>query len=389
MVCLGEADRSALAAKAAQRDAAAQDALGTQYLSSCEGNNDPERGMELLVQAAAHGSAHAQVQVADAYRTGHTVPKNKTAALTWYEKAVKLGDPRARNNLGMMYLQGDGVEKDLVRAARLFTAAADQHLVEACVNLASLYDQGLGVTQDYAAARKWYQLAAEGKDADAEYRLSLLFEQGLGGPNDQAGAADWLRRAAADGSEDAQVKLGLKSPSLITSVNSGYFQYQIAQALFEGKGVNQDQAKALTFLEKSAEAGYPPAFLALGRMYFRGDGIPKDEAKSVGYFEQAIAHDPKSAMAYNAFAWALVTASDPKVRNPAKALDYAKKAIETSGGTHSYEFDTLAHAYYGLDDFDNAIENEAKAVALEPSKGDYQQALLEFTSARDRAKPAK
>ena len=86
----------------------------------------------------------------------------------------------------------------------------------------------------------------------------------------------------------------------------------------------QDQTKALKFLEKSAEASYPPAFLALGRMYSRGDSVNKDEAKALGYFEQAIARDPKYDMAYNALAWVLVTATDPKVRNTGKALEYAR-----------------------------------------------------------------
>jgi TPR repeat protein len=387
--CVGEKGRVDLATRAEKGDAEAQDILGTQHLSTCEGKNDPAKGIELLTQAALHGNAHAQLRLGQAYQNGTSVPKNEPAAVAWFEKAAAQGNPQAKNNLGMFYLDGKPVAKDQARAARLFQAAAEQGLVEAAYNLATMYDQGWGMAQDYRAARKWYQQAAEHKDADAEYRLAMLLEQGLGGDKDRAAALRWMQAAADNGSEEAQLKLGLTPPSEAKTLSSGYFQYQIAEALFEGKGMEKDQARALKFLEKSAEAGYPPAFLALGRMYSRGDGVATNEAKALGYFEQAIAHDAKYDMAYNALAWTLVTAADPKVRNPGKALEYAMKAIELSGGTHAYQFDTLAHAYFGLGDLDHACEMETKALALEPGNGFYQQALTDFQTSKAHAKPAK
>jgi uncharacterized protein len=387
--CVGEEVRADLARRAAKGDVEAQDALGTLHLSTCQDQNDPARGIKLLSQAALQGNAHAQLRLGEAYHHGTAVVKNEATAMAWFEKSAAQGNPQASNNLGIFYLTGKLVAKDQAMAARLFQAAAEQGLQEAAFNLATMYDQGFGVAQDYRSARKWYQQAAERKDADAEYRLAMLLEQGLGGDKDQAAALQWMKRAAGDGSGDAQLRLGLTPPSQARALSSGYLEYQIAQSLFEGKGVAQDQTKALKFLEKSAEAGYPPAFLALGRMYSRGDSVNKDEAKALGYFEQAIARDPKYDMAYNALAWVLVTATDPKVRNPGKALEYARKAIEVSGGAYAYHFDTLAHAYFGLGDLDNAVANEGKALALEPDNGLYQQALADFKTSKDHANPAK
>ena len=389
VTCVGEEARADLARRAAKGDVEAQDVLGTLHLSTCQDKNDPARGIELLRQAAFQGNAHAQLRLGEAYHHGTVVPKNEASAMAWFEKSAAQGNPQARNNLGIFYMSGKPVAKDLARAARLFQAAAEQGLVEAAFNLATMYDQGWGVAQDYRAARGWYQQAAERNDPEAAYRLAMLLEQGLGGDKDQAAALQWMKRAAAAGSGDAQLRLGLTTPSQARTVSSGYLQYQIAQSLFEGKGVAKDQTRALAFLEKSAEAGYPPAFLALGRMYARGDGVNKDEAKALGYFEQAISHDAKYGMAYNALAWTLVTASDPKVRNPGKGLEYARKAIEVSGGAYAYNFDTLAHAYFGLGDLDSAVENEAKALALEPDNGSYQQALADFKNSKDHAPAAK
>ena len=385
--CVGVEGRADLARRAAKGDAEAQDALGTQILSSCKGENDPARGIELLMQAARQGNAHAQLTLGGAYLDGTSVPRNVPAAMVWFEKAAAQGSPQAQNNLGMSYITP--VPKDRAKAATLFKAAAEQGLAQGAYNLAIMYEQGWGVTQDYRLARKWYQQAAEHKDADAEYRLAILFEQGLGGDKDQAAASHWMKSAADHGSEEAQLKLGRKRPTEAKSLSSGYFQYQIAEAMFEGKGVERDPVGAVRFLEQSAAAGYPPAFLALGRMYSRGDSVSKDEARALGYFEQAIAHDDKYDMAYNALAWTLVTAGDPKVRNPGKALEYARKAIELSGGAHAYEFDTLAHAYFGLGDLDRAVESEAKALALEPGNGFYQQALADFKSSKEHAGTGK
>ena len=218
----------------------------------------------------------------------------------------------------------------------------------------------------------------------------MLLEQGLGGAPDQVTATRWLRRAAEDGSNDALVRLGFKSPSEADTVSSGYFQFQIAQALFDGKGGAKDPDTALKFLEKSAQAGYPPAFLVLGRMYARGDGVPRDEGRAIGYFETAIAKDPKSAMAYNVLAWTLITADDSRLRNPKKALEYATRAIEVSGGTRAYQLDTLAHALFAVGDARGAVDAESKALDLQPDSESYRKSLEQFQKANkndDRKNP--
>ena len=387
--CVGEEARTGLAQRAEKGDVEAMDALATQHLSACTGKNDPAKGMELLTQAALKGNAHSQLTLGEAYQNGKGVERNLTAAVAWFEKSAAKGNPSAQNDLGVARLNGEGADRDPVAAAKWFQLSAEQDFDEAAFNLATLYDRGLGVAQDYRAARKWYQQAAERKVPDAEYRLGLLLEQGLGGEKDADLALRWLRRAAKDGSEDAQVKLGLRSPSQATSTASGYFQYQIAQAMFEGKGMAKDQARAVLFLEKSADAGYPPAFLALGRIYARGDGVAKDEAKAVGYLEKAIAHDPKYDTAYNTLAWTLVIAEDTGVRNPQKALGYASKAVELSGGTKAYQIDTLAHVYFALGNFDRAVELESNALAMQPDSDFYKKSLSEFELAKEKPNTAK
>ncbi len=389
VLCLGEAERAELARRAKSGDVWAQDELGTQHVSECQGKNDAELGLELLTQAAAQGNAHAQLRLGELYQFGGPVKPNPKAAVAWLEKSAAQGYAPAQNNLGVIYLEGILTAKDEARAATLFLAAAEQDLPKAAYNAATLFDLGQGVVQDYAAARRWYQRAAERKDADAEYRLALLLEQGLGGPEDPVTAMRWMRRAAEDGSNNALVRLGFKSPAEADTVSSGYFQFKIAEAFFNGKGMAKDPAMALKFLEKSAQAGYPPAFLALGRMYARGDGVTRDEARAIGYLEAAIAKDPKSDMAYNVLAWTLITAEDTRLRNPKSALEYATKAIELSGGTQGYQLDTLAQALFQLGDVDGAVDAESKALLLQPDNDFYQKSLEQFKTAKSRPESVK
>jgi TPR repeat protein len=384
VLCLGEGERATLAERARFGDAEAQDKLGTQQFSECAGANDPSWGIELLTKAALQGNSHAQLMLGKTYQQGGPIKQDMRAALTWFERSAEQGNARAENDLGVILFEGNAIGRDETKAARLFQAAAEQGLRPAAYNLGVAYDRGQGVAQDYLSARQWYRWAGEHGDADAEYRLALLFEEGLGGNKDEVQARYWLLNAAEDGSNAAQVKLGVRSPDEADTVSSGYFHYQIAQALYEGKIMPKDMNRSLKFLEKSAEAGYPLAFLALGRMYARGDGVARNEAKAIGYLQTAIVTDPNSAMAHNALAWTLISAEDPAVRSPKRALDYAVKAVELSGGKDAYPLDTLAHVYIALGNLDRALDTESTASLLQPDNDTYRKTLAEIQIAKEK-----
>jgi TPR repeat protein len=384
VTCLGKEAQARLAGRAEYGDVAAQDTLGTLYTSRCEGSYDTGKGVALLQRAATAGNGHAQFELALAYEWGDGVPKDKAIAVSWLEKAAAQGNEMAQNNLGLAYESGDGVKKDAARAVMLFQAAAEQDLPEAAFNLATMYDRGAGIQQDYAAARKWYQLAAERRDADAEYRLAVLLEEGLGGDKNPALASRWFKRAAHDGSVHAQIKLGLRKPDLAPDP-AKQMQFEIASALLSGKGGAADAARAHKIMQELAGSGYVPAYYMLGRMYSTGLGVGKDEAKGMAYYEQAIQGDPEDDSALNSLAWLCVTADDPKLRDPLKALQYATRAVQLSGGAQANELDTLAHAYFAVGNIDKALEIEGKALALEPESEFFQKAIGEYRAAKAKA----
>ena len=57
-----------------------------------------------------------------------------------------------------------------------------------------------------------------------------------------------------------------------------------------GRGVPRDDSRALFWLQKAAQGGYPPAEDALGDRYAGGVGVKKDEALAVSWYLRAGRH---------------------------------------------------------------------------------------------------
>lgn len=139
--------------------------------------------------AADQGNADAQFNLGQAYKLGRGVPADlkqaetwygkaawqgheqaeasyglalfangkRSEALTWLQRAVQRGDPRAQYVLGTMYFNGDVVAKDWVRAYALVTRSSQTGLDEASNALAEM-DKYISVKdrqQGLTLARKY------------------------------------------------------------------------------------------------------------------------------------------------------------------------------------------------------------------------------------------
>lgn len=69
----------------------------------------------------------------------------------------------------------------------------------------------------------------------------------------------------------------------------------------------------------------------------------------------------------NNYAWILATAPPDQIRNPPEALRAATKAADLTEWKTSFILDTVAAAYAANGKFDQAIDWERKAIALEPT----------------------
>jgi tetratricopeptide (TPR) repeat protein len=98
--------------------------------------------------------------------------------------------------------------------------------------------------------------------------------------------------------------------------------------------------------------------------------------------EKGLEADPGHAGILNQLGWLYATAEPATLRDPAKALAYAQRAVEASDGTDANILDTLAEAYYANQEFDAAIETEERALAIAPEQEALQNQLQKFREAK-------
>lgn len=98
--------------------------------------------------------------------------------------------------------------------------------------------------------------------------------------------------------------------------------------------------------------------------------------------EAGLEANPNDAGILNQMGWLYATAESPTVRDPAKALAYAQRAVEASNGSDANVLDTLAEAYYANQEFDEAIKVEERALEIAPGLEAFQSQLEKFREAK-------
>jgi tetratricopeptide (TPR) repeat protein len=96
---------------------------------------------------------------------------------------------------------------------------------------------------------------------------------------------------------------------------------------------------------------------------------------------RAIDLNPSDPSPWNNLAWLFATSKDSRFKNPAKALEYAQKAVSLSESKNAEFVDTLAEAYFVNGDNDKAIETEERALALIPDNASFKENLAKYQQA--------
>jgi len=104
-------------------------------------------------------------------------------------------------------------------------------------------------------------------------------------------------------------------------------------------------------------------------------------------YESNVRAFPADALVLNQAAWFFATTKSP-LRNPAKALEYANRAIAAAPADANI-VDTLAEAYFINGRIDAAVAAEQKALALEPNRDDLQKQMKKFKQAQQAKQPKK
>jgi TPR repeat protein len=166
-----------------------------------------------------------------------------------------------------------------MQSARRLSLAVAVALVAAWASAGPLEDGMVAYrAKDYAkAAESWGPLAEKG-DAAAQYYLGTLYAEGKGVQQNDATAFLWFERSAKQGSADAQYNLGASYAA--------------------GTGVPKSYADAAKWFQRAADQGMVFAQVNLGLLYAAGNGVPQDNIEAFKWLDIAFRQLPagESAM---------------------------------------------------------------------------------------------
>ncbi len=276
------------------------------------------------------------------------------------------------NNIGNNFARRNQVDDAIAEYRQCINLRPD--FGNAHVNLADMLSQ----KRDWSGALAEYEraLLLEPKDADAQHR---------------AGVA--LLRLGRDEQAIASYK-----KALVIEPRFSAAAVDLGNALF-GRG-RIDEAAGYYRLAAESDPRNADAHFNLGRIYL-GQRRLADAAReyqsvvsitpddidahndlanalsaegsnksAAAEYEKALQLAPQSVSVLNNFAWLLATATDPKVRDPARAINLAEKAAVLAPRPHALIFHTLAAACAAAGKTADAITAAERAEELAEAQGD-------------------
>jgi uncharacterized protein len=280
---------------------------------------------------------NASLQRAVAHHHGKGVSKNHAIAKAYYEAAIREGDTRAMNDLGVLMTDPTSTEYHPRRGFQLFERAARQNNASARFNLGIAHYYGFGpmqqdrmrgldmiatsANQGHPKAQsflvEWIRVEAKGEGDVLREKALALADSGHVryweiSHNDSPYASLWGRffrmdltdrskmlsdilavesgcETCADASQ-AQIARNLEDIENMRAAaargeRSGL--YNLGLAYLTGENIPVDREKGARLIVQSADQGYIPAQYMLGKIYYDGLGIRRDRAMAYAFFALA------------------------------------------------------------------------------------------------------
>uniref|UniRef100_A0A8C4QTI8 Death ligand signal enhancer n=1 Tax=Eptatretus burgeri TaxID=7764 RepID=A0A8C4QTI8_EPTBU len=166
---------------------------------------DPKAAVRHFSEAAQHGYAKAQYNLALCYETGQGILKDEEKAALLFARAAVQGHSAAQYNLALYFLSQHPPREQV--AQQLLEQAAENGLVNAQSYLGVFFTKPSH--QDYKKAVKYLTWAAHNKDVTSMYHLGVCYERGHGLAVDLEKARECFEHAANAGHADALYNLAI------------------------------------------------------------------------------------------------------------------------------------------------------------------------------------
>jgi uncharacterized protein len=198
------------------------------HLTGLTRNYDPILGKKIIDSAVELGNAKAMNALGNLYLKGITVSKNIDSAIYWYKQSAGGAYSGACLNLGNLYREGKVITQDFTEAVRYYTNGIKLNNIRCKNMMAYMYYKGFGITQDYYKSFNLYKETAKLGSQNAMYFLGLCYRNGYGTNIDKEQADFWLRKSASYFFAQANIELKEDAPENI-SVVTPYLQNQLLQ----------------------------------------------------------------------------------------------------------------------------------------------------------------
>jgi tetratricopeptide (TPR) repeat protein len=135
---------------------------------------------------------------------------------------------------------------------------------------------------------------------------------------------------------------------------------------------------AIRAARRSGQAGLAGrAWMGLGLLQQKA----RRDAAAMEMFSQGLLAAPEDPELLNAAAWLAATSANEPARNPQKAVEWAKKAVEATKEKNAAYLSTLAEAYYASGQTIAAVRTISMAVFLAPEETAYREQMEKFKKA--------
>ena len=274
-------------------------------------------------RAAHNGNIDAQAEMVKRLFFGRDVKKDLTLARKWAENAAAAGKKDVYFRVAYMCCEGIGGPRDYPKAIKYYTILAGEDNSAAINNLAWMTEGGKGVEKDYPKASEMYLRAATLGDEVAMRNIALNYKTGRGIEKDYSKFLEWMNKGAESGNVQCMYDLaelyrnGDSSNGVDVDVEKAVSYYNdviskaaskeeykdnyenalttLADIYYCGRGVEEDNEKALSLHRKAAESGVVKAYFMLGEHYYYAYGIEEDEKMAIFWYRKAAEKDYQAA----------------------------------------------------------------------------------------------